>query len=67
MRKRKYIINLFAATALFIGCNESLEDTYSDYTRRWKDSLRGEMLRSPRHIQVGTIDFRVEKRNGCLD
>ncbi len=31
MRKRKYIINLFAAAALFASCNESLEDTYSDY------------------------------------
>lgn len=31
MRKRKYIINLFAAAALFMGCSESLEDTYSDY------------------------------------
>ena len=31
MRKRKYIINLFAAVALLVGCNESLEDTYSDY------------------------------------
>ena len=32
MSKRKYIINLLAATALLIGCNESLEDTYSDYS-----------------------------------
>jgi len=31
MRKRKYIINLFAAAALLVGCGESLEDTYSDY------------------------------------
>lgn len=31
MRKRKHIINLFAAVALLVGCNESLEDTYSDY------------------------------------
>ena len=31
MRIKKYIINLFAATALLVGCNESLEDTYSDY------------------------------------
>ena len=31
MGKRKYIINLFAAIALFVGCGESLEDTYSDY------------------------------------
>lgn len=31
MRMRKYILNLFAATALFASCNESLEDTYSDY------------------------------------
>ena len=30
MRKRKYIINLFAAAALLVGCGESLEDTYSD-------------------------------------
>lgn len=32
MRKRKYILNLFAAAALFVGCSESLEDTYSDYS-----------------------------------
>ena len=31
MRMRKYIINLFAAAALLVGCGESLEDTYSDY------------------------------------
>lgn len=31
MRKKKYIINLFAAVALFASCSESLEDTYSDY------------------------------------
>ena len=31
MRKRKYIINLFAVAALLVGCGESLEDTYSDY------------------------------------
>lgn len=31
MKKRKFIINLFAAVALLVGCNESLEDTYSDY------------------------------------
>lgn len=31
MKKRKYIINLFAAAALLMGCGESLEDTYSDY------------------------------------
>ncbi len=31
MRKRKNIINLFAAVALFVSCSESLEDTYSDY------------------------------------
>ena len=32
MGKRKYIINLFTAIVLFVGCSESLEDTYSDYT-----------------------------------
>ena len=32
MRKRKHIINLFAAAALLIGCSESLEDTYSDFS-----------------------------------
>ena len=33
MNKRKYIIYLlFAAVALLGGCNESLEDTYSDYS-----------------------------------
>ncbi|HJF71789.1 MAG TPA: discoidin domain-containing protein [Butyricimonas virosa] len=31
MKKRKLIINLFAAAALLVGCSESLEDTYSDY------------------------------------
>lgn len=32
MNKRKYIIYLlFAVVALLTGCNESLEDTYSDY------------------------------------
>ena len=32
MNKRKYIINLLlAAVTLLVGCNESLEDTYSDY------------------------------------
>ena len=32
MNKRKYIINLLLAmVALLVGCNESLEDTYSDY------------------------------------
>ncbi len=31
MKKRKFIINLFAAAAFLVGCNESLEDTYSDY------------------------------------
>lgn len=32
MNKRKYIINLLLAmVALLAGCNESLEDTYSDY------------------------------------
>ena len=33
MNKRKYIIYLlFAVVALLTGCNESLEDTYSDYS-----------------------------------
>ena len=36
MRKRKYIINLFAAAALLVGCGESLEDTYSDYAGNGK-------------------------------
>ena len=36
MRKRKYIINLFAAAALFASCSESLEDTYSDYAGNGK-------------------------------
>lgn len=31
MSMRKYILNLFAAAALLGGCNESLEDTYSDF------------------------------------
>lgn len=31
MKKRRYIINLFAAAALLVGCSESLEDTYSDF------------------------------------
>lgn len=32
MRKRRNIINLFAAVLLLTACSESLEDTYSDYT-----------------------------------
>lgn len=31
MKKRRYIINLFTAAALLVGCSESLEDTYSDF------------------------------------
>lgn len=31
MKKRKYIVNLFAALLFLGGCSESLEDTYSDY------------------------------------
>ena len=33
---KKYIINLFVAATLLIGCNESLEDTYSDYAGNGK-------------------------------
>lgn len=31
MKKRKYIVRLFAAILFLSGCNESLEDTYGDY------------------------------------
>lgn len=31
MSNRRYIISLLAVAACLIGCNESLEDTYSDY------------------------------------
>lgn len=65
MRMRKYIINLFAAAALLVGCGESLEDTYSDYAGGRKDPLRGKMYRGSCHSRLGTVTFGMDKRDGC--
>ena len=71
MRKRKYIINLFAVAALLVGCGESLEDTYSDYAGDGPVRYAGKctdvkvVYRSSCHSGLGTLACGMDKRDGC--
>lgn len=62
MRKIKYITSLFSASVLLVGCNETLEDTYSNVTDGGK--IRYVAKCSDMRANAGWERLVVEWKNG---